>query len=59
MPPHFVTFHDLLLVETVRAIEANTPLEDTAALQKAVDAEMRREDRIALRARRERLAIPP
>jgi hypothetical protein len=51
MPPHFVAFHDLLLVETVRAVEADTPLEDTVALRAAVEAATRREDRLVERAR--------
>ena len=51
MPLHFVALHDLLLVETVRAIEADTPLEDTAVLRTAVDSVAPRDERIVLRAR--------
>ena len=51
MPPHFVRFHDLLLVETVRAIEADTPLEDHVAMRAAIEGAAGREERIVLRAR--------
>ncbi len=51
MPPHFLAFHDLLLVETVRAVEADSPLEDTVALRAAVEAAAGREDRMVERAR--------
>ena len=51
MPPHFVAFHDLLLVETLRAVEVDTPLEDTVALHAAVETADSREERIVERAR--------
>ena len=51
MPAYFVPFADLLRVETVRAVEADTPLDDGAAMRAAVAAAERREARIVERAR--------
>lgn len=51
MPAPYVSFADLLRVETVRAVEADAPIDDGAAMRAAVAAAGRREERIVERAR--------
>lgn len=46
------TLQDLLLTEAVKALEADTPLQDAAAMRDAIDASAQREARIVHRARR-------